>query len=825
MPYTGEQLWPGQLGHLFVLISFAASLVATIAFFKSSSVSLDTDKQSWKRMARIAFLVEVVSVLAIFSILYYIISRHLFEYKYAWQHSNLALPMQYILSCFWEGQEGSFLLWSFWHCILGLFIIWRKDPWEAPVMVVISFMQFLLASMVVGIYFFDFKMGSSPFLLMRDEGMLSPDKFPIGFTPDGQLRSDYLNFIRDGNGLNPLLQNYWMTIHPPVLFLGFASTIVPFAYAIAGLWKKDFSGWVSYARPWALFSAGILGLGIMMGAAWAYESLTFGGYWAWDPVENASLVPWLVLVSAIHTMLIYQHTGFSLRATFLFFILQFLFIIYSTFLTRSGILGDTSVHAFTDLGMNTQLLLFLLAFLVPSLVLFIVRYTSIPNPQKEEHFSSREFWMFVGSLLFFISSLYIIGKTSLPVFNKIFGTKYAPPADIEYSYNKVLILFSFVIGIMTAVGQFLKYKFTPRPFLIKKIVVPSVAALLIAASISIWGGIDYSTYGPGYLAAIHISIFSSVYAVMANAHYLFVVIKMKSKQAGASIAHIGFGLTLVGILISSSNKEILSWNTSGIQVSFGKDSQEKSAENLTLVKGVATDMDKYMVTYLGDSAAPLDPKQYFKILFESKDNKESFILYPDAFVNYKGNQQLIANPSSKHYWHKDVFTYVTSLPNPEKNKDTATFRKEKMKPGDTVFYSKGFIVLDGLNSVAVKYNDQVIEGDSVFAAQFTVRSLDSSLYQANPLLILRDNRLVPVADTVLSQSLILAFTDFSFAKDNAMPDGIMVGVKESNAMLEYVTLKAYQFPWINILWLGIILMTIGFLMAAYHKFRKSLPLK
>jgi cytochrome c-type biogenesis protein CcmF len=278
MPYTGEQLWPGQLGHLLVLISFVASLVATISFFKTATLQNELEKQRWKRMARIAFMVEVLAVIGIFGMLYYIISRHLFEYKYAWQHSNLALPMQYILSCFWEGQEGSFLLWSFWHCILGVFIILRKDPWEAPVMTVISFMQFLLASMVVGIYFLDFKLGSSPFVLMRDEDMLSPDKFPIGFTPDGKLRTDYLSFIRDGNGLNPLLQNYWMTIHPPVLFLGFASTLVPFAYAIAGLWKKDFSGWIRYARPWALFSAGVLGLGIMMGAAWAYESLTFGGY-------------------------------------------------------------------------------------------------------------------------------------------------------------------------------------------------------------------------------------------------------------------------------------------------------------------------------------------------------------------------------------------------------------------------------------------------------------------------------------------------------------------------------------------------------------------
>ena len=362
MPFIGEQLLPGQIGTFLAILSLVSSLLATIAYFKATQSKLIAEQQNWKRIARAAYLAEIVSVIGIFATLYVIISNHQFEYKYAWQHSNYELPMQYILACFWEGQEGSFLLWSFWHCVLGGIIILREKQWEAPVMTTISFAQFALATMVIGIYFFNFKVGSNPFVLMRNEGMLSPEQFPIGFNADGSLRNDYLSFIRDGNGLNPLLQNYWMTIHPPVLFLGFGSTIVPFAFAIAGLWKKDFSGWILPARPWALFSAGILGLGIMMGAAWAYESLTFGGYWAWDPVENASLVPWLVAICGIHTLIAYKHTGHSLRATFLFFILQFLLIIYSTFLTRSGILGDTSVHAFTDLGMNTQLLMFLLVF-------------------------------------------------------------------------------------------------------------------------------------------------------------------------------------------------------------------------------------------------------------------------------------------------------------------------------------------------------------------------------------------------------------------------------------------------------------------------------
>lgn len=814
MPFIGEQLLPGQIGNFLAILSFVASLLATIAYLKATQSHIPTVQQSWKRIARVSFLAEIISVIGIFIALYFIISNHRFEYKYAWQHSNYQLPMQYILACFWEGQEGSFLLWSFWHCVLGGIIILREKKWEAPVMTTISFMQFALATMVIGIYFFDFKIGSNPFVLMRNEGMLSPEQFPIGFDAQGHLRSDYLSFIRDGNGLNPLLQNYWMTIHPPVLFLGFASTLVPFAFAIAGLWKKDYGGWVLPARPWALFSAGILGLGIMMGAAWAYESLTFGGYWAWDPVENASLVPWLIAICGIHTLIAYKHTGHSLRATFLFFILQFLFIIYSTFLTRSGILGDTSVHAFTDLGMNAQLLTFLLIFVVPSLLLFGLRYKQIPTIVKEEAISSREFWLFVGSLLFFISAVFIIGKTSLPVINKIFGTKYAPAQDIEYSYNKVLILFSFVIGILTSIGQYLKYKQTTRAAFIKSIWLPTLIALIASLSISIFGDINYTKYGIGYLAAIHLSIFAAVYAVVANGMYIVTGIKGKMIKAGASIAHVGFGLTLLGILISASKKEVLSWNTSGIMVNFGEQSQENPAENLTLVKGIATDMGTYMVTYLGDSTHPSDPKQYFKIRFQYKNKDEGFTLYPDAFVNFKGNEGIMANPDSKHYIHKDVFTYITSLPNPDKNKDTSSFKDNKLKPGDTVFYSQGFLVLDEVGRTIKRKNVSYQPTDSVFAAKITVYAKDSSKYSAEPLLVLSGNNIRPVADTVISQSLILAFT-------GADQDGINLGVKESNSVLEYVTLKAYQFPAINVLWLGIIVMTIGFLLATWNHIQKN----
>ena len=226
MGYIGEHLLPGQLGHFFITLSLVASAIATFAFYKSTKAKSEIDATSWKKLARYAFLTDVLSVFSIFAILFYIIHSHYFEYKYAWQHTSLALEVKYMLASFWEGQEGSFLLWTFWHCILGLILMKRSKEWEAPVMTVLSFAQFCLATMIAGIYIFGWKMGSNPFILLRDSGVL--DNAPalhMNFDVNQALKPDYLASITDGNDLNPLLQNYWMVILPPVLFLGFASSI------------------------------------------------------------------------------------------------------------------------------------------------------------------------------------------------------------------------------------------------------------------------------------------------------------------------------------------------------------------------------------------------------------------------------------------------------------------------------------------------------------------------------------------------------------------------------------------------------------------------
>ncbi len=756
-----------------------------IAIFKATNAQTPEEQNSWRRMGRIAFFVDVFAVYAVLATIISIISSRLFEYNFAWEHSSRSMPMQYLLACIWEAQEGSFLLWNLWVCILGLILIRKAGKWETPVMTVISFTQFCLATMIMGIYVFGQKVGFNPFLLVRQTEM--------GMQAPIFSQANYLSIpqMQDGQGLNALLQNYWMVIHPPILFLGFSSTVVPFAYAIAGLWKKDFGGWTRAALPWTLFSACVLGTGIAMGAAWAYEALSFGGYWSWDPVENASLVPWLVMIAGLHTQVIYNATGHSLRATYFFLITQFLLVLYETFLTRSGILGDLSVHAFVESGMNVQLGLFVVVFLIPAYALFISRYRKIPHIVKEEATDSREFWMFIGSLILFLSAMYVIIFTSLPVINLLMKKKVTTGDDQAFSYNRIEIFIAVLLGLLTAVVQYLKYKGTTREGLLKKIMVPTAVALVVSVLISVLGGIHYDKYGIGYLAAIHLAMFAAVYAVVANASYIRLGLNGKLKAAGGSIAHLGFGLMLVGILLSASKKTVLSVNTTGILLNFAPEAKQDPMENLTLLRGAKTDMGDYWTTYEGNDSVDNRAKiTYYRIHFEKKDGSEQFNLYPNFLKVTKGQEGTSPNPDKRHYLSNDIFAYITATSGT--GDDTAQFHSRIMGLGDTTYYSKGFIVLD---SVTVNPNNDkyhFMRGDTALMAKVTVVTQDSSRYTAYPLFYIKGNAPHYMNDTVFRQDLALRFN--MITKDQKFD----IGVKESADMVPFISLKVLQFPQIGL---------------------------
>ena len=802
MEYIGEHLWPGQLGNLLLVFSFTSAILACVAYFKSANADLESI--TWKRLARFAFRAHAFFVFSSIGLLFYIITQHYFEYQYAWQHSSKELPMRYMLSCFWEGQEGSFLLWSFWHCVIGLILQFTARDWESSVMTVVTSVQVFLASMLLGVYIFDYHLGSNPFLLLREHPQFS--NMPFVKIPT------YLQTL-DGRGLNPLLQNYWMTIHPPTLFLGFASTVVPFAYAIAGLWQKQFTAWLKPSLPWTLFGVMILGTGILMGGAWAYESLSFGGFWAWDPVENASLVPWLTFVSALHVMLIVRARNHSVGTAAVLCIATFILILYSTFLTRSGILGDTSVHAFTDLGMSGQLLVYLLFYIAIAIYFMVINYKHFPKQEKEESITSREFWMILGTLVLVVSAFQIISTTSIPVFNKVFSTKIAPPSKPIEHYNSWQVPIAALLSLLIAITQYFNYKNTGMDKFWKALMRP----LVISIVVTIIGIFYLQLYTPFYV----VLFFGALFAVIANIDYMIRFGKSNFLKSGASISHVGFALVLLGALVSTSKSLVISQNTSGTDISkLGKDFSNN--DNILLRERDTLQMGKYLVTYSAKRKEGVN--HYFDIDYFERNEKgkpeKKFTLSPLVQVNPRmGN---VAEPDTRHYLTSDVYTHITyadmSQFDEQKN-DFKEGKKNTVKTGDTIFASNSIIVVDGLFKDVDKAKYKLEENDIAVGAHLLITDISNHTYEANPVFVIRGSYLVPVAEEIKDLGLKFEFT--SLNTDNGKVD---IVVYEKNKSDNFIIMKAIIFPFINILWIGCLVMIVGISISILQRVRRTITI-
>jgi cytochrome c-type biogenesis protein CcmF len=809
MEYIGEHLLIGKIGNVFVILSFVAALVASISYFFAARDNEETT--AWKSFAKNAFLLHGFSVIGIVVTLFIMLYNHYFEYEYVWHHSNKEMQMKYILSCFWEGQEGSFLLWTFWHVVIGFILQRTAKNWEAPVMSVLSLVQVFLASMLLGITVFEHRIGSNPFtVLLRNHPNF--ENIPIFNNPA------YLEKL-NGKGLNPLLQNYWMTIHPPTLFLGFALTVVPFAFAIGGLWKKDFIGWIKPALPWTFLGIAILGTGILMGGAWAYEALSCGGFWAWDPVENASLVPWLTLVGAAHVMLVNKTKGQSLFITFGLSIITFILILYSTFLTRSGILGETSVHAFTDNGMSGQLLIYLYFFLALGLILLFVNVKHFLKKTAEEGLWSREFWMFVGAIILLGSSFQIMFTTSIPVWNKIFDPvkKMAPPSNIIEHYNTWQIPFAFIITLLIAVVQYFKYKQTDLREFFKRLAISFFASILLTALFA---------YGLHLTRAHYILLmFSTLFATIANANYAVTVLQGKIKKAGASIAHIGFALVLLGSLISTSKKQTISVDRSGIDIrSLGE--KISSKENIMLKQGDTVSMGDYEVTYTGKRFEGINvffDVDYFSKEKDGKLNKQ-FTLSPRIQTNPNPEMGNVAEPDTRHFPTFDVYTHVTYaiLDNPKDKKaepldEYAAAKKYDMKKGDTIFSTNAIIILDSLSVHFDKTNYHLKANDIAVKANLRVVDIGKT-YTANPVFIIRDN-VIQTPEPVKIDPLGLQFMFWQIKPEHSTVEISLQEKKENKK--DFIIMQAFIFPYINILWIGCIVMVIGTLLAIVERLKRN----
>lgn len=807
--YLGEHLFYGHLGHFLIIAAFIS---AAFSFGLGLRYFLSKNKtEADLTLARQFFYVHFGSILGIFFLLIFLFKAQYFEYHYIWRHSSRELPWYYILSAMWEGQEGSFILWILWHSILG-FILWLK-PTENKIgaVSILMLIQVLLLTMILGVDIGGKLIGMNPFILLRQEMQI-----PILSNPN------YLSLIKDGNGLNILLQNYWMVIHPPVLFLGFAATSIPFCFALASLLKRDFTTWTKDVATWSLLALAVLGAGILMGGRWAYEALSFGGFWAWDPVENASLVPWLFLLAGLHTLLIYRATGHSLKATYLLFTLAFGFILYSTFLTRSGILGDTSVHSFTDLGMTGQLLIFMIILLLPAFLFLAFYWSQIPDIKQEEKTSSREFWMFMGVLFVVVSALQITFTMSIPVWNKLFDfkEKLAPPLNANEHYNSIQIWFATVVCFLMAASLWLMYKATTQKAIYKRLGIVLVISFIVAAVHLYLCKIEpFQAYiieikdykiTLKFLSTYLLLFTSAVALIIASIWYLIQTLRNSDKLYwGGSIAHIGFGILILGALVSQYQKKAISLNKAGIDL--GKEfNMDEQSSNTLLVKQQWEEMGKYKVRYTGKSA--IFKGEEYAVNFVNKNNLgDSFTIYPQGKIIKEGdNNRLNPEPGIAHFWNKDIFSHVSSVPDFSETKGKATTKK--MKLHDTFYTGNKMVVLDRVMSQQTANNILNVK------AKLLVQNMEGY----------NDSLFVPfVLNTITGEiNNPLAFSRDSFLRINLIqisPENqeFHFSVVDNETVNEWIILKVIEFPHIQILWLGCIVMTIGTLMSMQYRRRKN----
>lgn len=667
--YIGEHLFPGTLGQVFVWISFIASIGASV-FYLISYFKGNDDKR-WLAGARSFYFLHAFTLISVGIILFYLIFNHFFEYSYVWQYSSKTLPMKYIISCFWAGQEGSFLVWALWQALIGISLIFLAKKWESPVMAVFSFSQVFVTSMLLGVSFLGMRVGASPFTLLRDT---------VGAIKDTIFaQPNYLSMIGDGNGLNPLLENIWMTIHPPILFLGYALSLVPFSYAIASFMKRDYHTWLGRVLPWMLLALTMLGAGILLGGAWAYVSLTFGGFWAWDPVENSSLVPWMTLVAALHFIIIARRQNYALFAAYLFTALSYVLVLYASFLTRSGVLSNTSAHSFGDNGMSGQLLIYLLTFLIMMVVMIGLNFRKF-HTKKKENLLSKEFWMFMGAVTVALAAFQVILTTSIPVFNAIFGSDIAPPANPIAFYNRWQMPFALLIAGFIGFTQFLNYDVNNPGKFLRKLLFPLILSLAVCVSFFISGIVTQINFLL-FLFFIFFSLISSTENLIFQT--------TKPRNFAAIVSHLGFVIFLLGTVLTFSNSKVISSNTS--QYDLGD--KQANEENLLLMRNDTLFMGGFYVAYVNSSKE--GNFTTYQVDFLKKEGTKyikEFTLNPT--VNVHPRMGAVYNPDTRHFLNRDYYTYIATVGKEERDYIVI---KAIMNPFINVLWLGCFVMIAGLS--------------------------------------------------------------------------------------------------------------------------------
>ncbi|MFQ6051583.1 MAG: heme lyase CcmF/NrfE family subunit [Candidatus Hydrothermarchaeota archaeon] len=523
-----------DIGYISLLLALICSMFSVVSF--------SSDRKNLVNFGRYA-LIGTFSFVTISSVilLYYLVTRD-FQVEYVAMHTDRNLPLFYTVSAFWAGSPGSLLLWSWFLSIFSVGVLFKekKDTLThyslAILMSVESFFLFILI------------------------GSLNPFK-----------RLDFVPI--DGQGLNPLLQNIGMAFHPPTLFIGYAGLAIPFAFAISGVLTNN-EGWIYRVRKWTLFSWLFLGLGIILGGWWAYVILGWGGYWAWDPVENASLLPWLTSTAFLHSVMI-QETKRGMKLwNILLILLTFEFVIFGTFLTRSGVLS--SVHAFAGSNIGPYFMAYMLSMLIFSLGVIAMKYDQIRSKDIFESAFSKETTFLVNNLLFVVSALTIFWGTIFPLISEwIKGVQVSVGPEF---YNQIQAPIGILLLILVGFCVLTPWRrFSLENF--KEMFRYPLLASLIPVMLLLFMGyfepyVILATYFVFFSAIAHFQEFYQDYRRFKKhdeSSSIFRLIVKRRRKYGGYLVHFSIFLIITGIAFSTLYEEKHSFSLGmGEQTRIGK---------------------------------------------------------------------------------------------------------------------------------------------------------------------------------------------------------------------------------------------------------------
>jgi len=582
-----------DIGYGALLLAFLSAGYAALAFVLGQRRRYPELIRSAENGFRMAALWVAASSLIM---LYLLVSRD-YQVRYVFEHVSNTLPLAYVLSAFWAGQEGSLLFWLLLVSMAGLVVLYSQrdaaaQPLRPYLLATIAIVQTFMALVLI--------LPSNPFALLA-------------------------NRPADGLGLNPLLENVGMIFHPPTLFIGYALYTIPFAFVLAGILSGQPSdAWMARVRRWSLMAWLFLSIGIILGAWWAYIELGWGGYWAWDPVENSSLIPWLVGTAALHSAAVQSRRGIFRTWTAVLNILTFGLCIFATFVTRSGVIQ--SVHAFERSSLGWYFAAFLAIAMAGSLGLLAARRRAFADNYALESYLSREAGFLIGNLLLVGAAAVVFLGTIFPAITELFrGQQVALDAGF---YNRSFGPIGLAIILLFGVCPVLLWRRTTLTQLARRLIVPAAVAVLTIVvlivigrrepialvgfgSVAFVAGNILMEFGRGTLARMRSAGENPVTALLR-------VVGRDRRRYGGLIVHLGVLLIVLGVVGSGVYKQ----------------------EYQTVMKpGETLDIAGYTVQYVQYVDQELPDKQRFAtILRVSRPNGAARELVPEKNFHWNVEQ-------------------------------------------------------------------------------------------------------------------------------------------------------------------------------------------